>query len=125
MTAGKQPHILVAEDDHFYANIYKVKLAKEGFAVEVVSDGEWAIEAAKKHKPDLVLLDLVMPKADGFDVLKALKKDKNLASVPVIILTNLGKDDDRALATKLGANDYLVKASNSIQSIVETIKQYV
>lgn len=117
--------ILVAEDDQFYANIYRVKLAKEGYDVTVVGNGKWVLSAAKQRKPDLILLDLVMPLMDGFETLKALKKDPSLADINVIVLSNLGQDEDIATAKSLGAKDYLIKANNSIQEVVVKIKHYV
>ncbi|HLB60960.1 MAG TPA: response regulator [Patescibacteria group bacterium] len=120
-----RPFVLVAEDDQFYANIYKVKLAKEGYDVTVVGNGEWVLSVAKKRKPNIILLDLVMPVMDGFETLKALKKDPELANINVIILSNLGQDEDIQTAKSLGAKDYLIKANNSIQEVVAKIKQYV
>ncbi|MBI4130467.1 response regulator [Candidatus Roizmanbacteria bacterium] len=117
--------ILVAEDDIFYANIYKVKLTKEGFDVLVVGNGEWVLRSARKRKPDLILLDLVMPIKDGFETLKELKADPTLADIRVVVLSNLGQEEDMQKAKAMGAADYLVKTNISIQEVVGKIKHYL
>lgn len=123
VSSGKK-FILVAEDDNFYANIYKVKLAKEGYDVTVVGNGEWVMKAVAKRKPNLILLDLVMPVMDGFETLKELKSDASYKSIPVIVLSNLSQDEDVQRVKSLGALDYLVKTNISIHDVVEKIKQY-
>lgn len=124
-TASNKKFILAAEDDQFYAHIYKVKLAKEGFDVVVVSNGEWAIKAAQKRTPDLILLDLVMPTMDGFETLEALKSDPSLKDVNIIVLSNLGQEEDIEKAKSLGAIDYFVKANISIHEVIDRIKRYI
>lgn len=124
-TTGNKKFILVAEDDNFYANIYKVKLAKEGFAVAVVGNGDWVIKSVQKQIPDLILLDLVMPVMDGFETLKHLKEDPKTKQVPVIVLSSLGQEEDIQKAKKIGANDYLIKTNVSIQEVVAKIKEYI
>lgn len=118
-------YILIAEDDKFYDNIYKIKFEKEGYEVRVVTDGVQALEEVKKRKPDIVLLDLVMPVKDGFETLKALKADKELASVPMIVLSSLGQDDDAAKVKALGAAEYFVKTSITIYDLVKKVKEYL
>lgn len=117
--------ILVAEDDKYYANIYKTKLTAEGFEVVVVRDGEQALKAAREKKPDLILLDLIMPIKDGFDTLKELKADNALKSIRVVVLSNLGQDEDIQKTKDLGANDYFVKTNMSITEMVEKVKSYL
>lgn len=124
-TPSKKKFILVAEDDNFYANIYKVKLAKEGFDVQVVGNGEWVLKMIQQKKPDVILLDLVMPVMDGFETLKALKSDPKTESIKVIVLSSLGQDEDIEKAKQLGASDYLIKTNVSIQQVVDKIKSYV
>lgn len=124
-SSGPKKYILVAEDDKFYANIYKTKLAKEGYEVVVVGDGEQAIKLARQKKPDLILLDLVMPVKDGFETLKELKADANLKSVKVIVLSNLGQEEDIKKAKELGAVDYIVKANVSIGQMMSKIKSFI
>ena len=121
---GKK-HILVAEDDRAYAHIYEVKLTQEGFDVTIAADGEQALVAAKKHRPDLILLDLIMPGKDGFETLHDLKKDPNLASIPVIAFSNLGQDEDIERTKKLGVADYLIKTNLSVHEMVEKVKEHL
>jgi DNA-binding response OmpR family regulator len=102
--------ILIAEDDKFLLNAYRVKFSKAGFEIKIVSDGEEALEALKTFVPDAMLLDLVMPKKDGFAVLEAVKADANLKKIPVIVASNLGQKEDIERAQKLGANDYIIKS---------------
>ena len=124
-SSGPKKYILVAEDDKFYANIYRTKLTKEGYEVVVVGDGAQAIKLARQKKPDLILLDLVMPVKDGFETLKELKADANLKSVKVIVLSNLGQEEDIKKAKELGAVDYIVKANVSIGQMMSKIKSFI
>jgi DNA-binding response OmpR family regulator len=116
--------ILVAEDDRFLSKVYFTKLSAEGYDVVVASDGEEAIRKVEAEKPDLVLLDMVMPKTNGFDVLKTIKAG-DTKDIPVIILSNLGQDEDVKKGLKLGAVDYLVKTNLSIQEVVTKVKEYL
>lgn len=118
-------YILVAEDDAFYGNVFKTKLTKEGYEVVLATDGEQAIKQIKERKPDLMLLDLIMPVKDGFTTLSELKSDPDLKNIKVIVLSNLGQDEDIAKAKTLGADDYFVKTNISIQEMVDKVKQYV
>lgn len=117
--------ILVIEDDQFYSNIFQLKLSKEGFEVHTAADGEQGIAKAKEVKPDLILLDMIMPVKDGFETLKELKADEHLKSINVIVLSNLGQENDIASTKTLGAADYIVKANMSVQEMVEKIRKYV
>lgn len=117
--------VLVVEDDKFLMKVYQSKLTKEGFNVLAVSDGEEAIAKAKAEKPQMVLLDLIIPKKDGFEVLAALKDDPELQSIPVLILSNLGQNEDLKKAMALGAVDYVVKSDMSIEDVLTKIRQYL
>jgi two-component system response regulator VicR len=117
--------ILVAEDDKFLVNVLLSKLSKEGFEVIHAFDGEEALAKVCEKKPDLVLLDLVIPVKDGFEVLKEIKADEALKDIPVIILSNLGQDEDIKRGQELGAEDYLVKTNLSLGEVVEKIKQHL
>lgn len=117
-------YILVAEDDKFYANVYRVKLAKEGYQVMVVGNGEELLTEARKKTPDLILLDLIMPGKDGFETLQELKADPKLKSVKVVIMSNLGQTEDVAKAKGLGADDYMVKTNISVQELMSKISSY-
>ena len=114
--------ILVVEDDKFLRKVYESKLPKEGFIVVSAGDGEAGLAAIKKESPDLILLDLIMPKMTGFDVLAAIKKDPTLAKIPIIVLSNLGQEEDTIKAKALGASDFLIKSNYSIKEVVEKIK---
>ncbi|OIO20559.1 MAG: response regulator [Candidatus Magasanikbacteria bacterium CG_4_10_14_0_8_um_filter_32_14] len=116
------PVVLLIEDDNFLGNIYKTKFEMEKFKVIVATDGLEGLEMVKKKKPDIILLDILMPKMDGFEVLSNLKKDKNLVKIPVILLTNLGQKDDVEKGLKLGAVDYLIKAHYKPSETVAKIK---
>lgn len=124
-TKSTKAYILVAEDDKFYANVFKTKLSKEGFEVVVARDGEQTLKAARAKKPDLILLDLIMPIKDGFEALKELKADEKLEGIKVVVLTNLGQNEDIKKAKDLGADDYFVKTNISIQEMVDKVKQYL
>ncbi len=118
-------YILVAEDDDFYGKIYTARLKNEGFDVFVAPDGEQALKAIRQRRPDLILLDLIMPVKDGFETLKELKSDPKLKNIPVLILTNLSQEDDIERVKKLGAKEYIVKTDLSVQEMVDKIKSYL
>ena len=113
--------ILLIEDDPFLIDIYTTKLKEAGFGVEVASDGESAVRKTKEKKPDLVILDIVLPNVDGWEVLKQIKTEfKNLK---VIILSNLGQKEEVEKGMKLGATKYLIKAHYTPSQVVEEIKK--
>lgn len=115
--------ILVIEDDQFLRDLIVKKLTDEGFDVSQAIDGEEGSRLAKEEKPDLVLLDLILPGIDGFEVLKELKSDSEFSKTPVIILSNLGQKDDIDRGLKLGAKDYLIKAHFTPGEIVKKVKE--
>lgn len=124
MVADAGPiHVHVVEDDDFLANIYKTKFEMEGFKVTVSADGEVAIGDIKKKMPKVVLLDILLPKLDGFGVLQELKKDAATKDIPVILLTNLGQKDDVEKGLSLGAADYLIKAHFKPSETVAKVKK--
>lgn len=117
--------ILIIEDDELLLEMYKEKLKLEGFRVSTASDGRKALVRIKSGA-DLILLDILMPELNGFEVLKRIKADKTVADTPVIVLTNIGGeslDKDRNLALSLGATDYMIKALNTPEQVVEKIKK--
>jgi len=116
--------ILVVEDDEPLARVLKEKLELAHFEIAVAEDGEKAFPLAKSFGPDLVLLDLILPKKHGLEVLKELKADADLASTPVIVLSNLDTDEDIKKALAGGAADYFVKAQHPLKEIVEKVKEY-
>ncbi|MDD5040098.1 MAG: response regulator [Patescibacteria group bacterium] len=121
-TKVKKIKILLVEDDEFLAGMYVTKLNLEGFDVQLASDGEKGLRLAKEHNPDIILLDVVLPKMSGFDVLKSLKEDSSTKDVPVILLTNLGQRDDVQKGLDLGASDYLIKAHFMPSEVVTKMK---
>ncbi len=121
----KKKFILVAEDDKAYANVYQLKLAKEGYEVKIAFDGEEALNLCRKRKPDLMILDLLLPIADGFEVLEALQKDKRFRNIKVIVLSSLSQSEDILRVKKLGALDYFVKSNITIQEMVAKVKKYL
>ncbi|PCI19702.1 response regulator [Candidatus Wolfebacteria bacterium] len=121
----KKYNILVAEDDKYLMKAFKDKLEREGFGVNIAVDGEQAILELKKEQPDLILLDLVMPIKNGFEVLEEIKLSDEYKNIPVIILSNLGQGSDIKKGLELGAVDYLIKSDFTIHSIVEKVKEHL
>jgi CheY-like chemotaxis protein len=115
--------ILVAEDDRFLRKAAEMALKRRGYTVVTAANGEEALRTAQSVLPDLVLLDLIMPKLNGFDVLQALKKDAPTAHIPVIILSNLGQERDVQQAMEAGAAAYLIKTDLSLQALVERVEE--
>jgi DNA-binding response OmpR family regulator len=114
--------ILIVEDDKFLRELIAQKLTKEGYDISEAVDGEEGIKKIKTEKPDLVLLDLILPGIDGFEVLSRMKADEKLAGIPVIILSNLGQREEIERGLKLGANDYMIKAHFTPREIIDKIK---
>ena len=117
--------ILIVEDDRFISSAYKMKLVKEQFQVDCAFDGEEALQLAESFSPDLILLDLIMPKKDGFETLKDLKNNPKLKHIPVIVSSNLGQQEDKDKVFALGAKDYFVKSDISLVELLEKIKKNV
>lgn len=113
--------VLLAEDDRFLRRAAEARLRRHGLEVLTAVDGEEALRIARAERLDLVLLDVVMPKLEGFEVLKLLKEDEATASIPVIVLSNLGQERDVAQAKALGAVAFLVKAHLSLQDLVDRV----
>ena len=114
--------ILLVEDDKMLADMYITKFTKEGLEVMRAEDGAEGLEMAQKHKPDLILLDIIMPKLDGFAVLRELKRDKGNSNMHILLLTNLGQSEDVEKGKELGADDYFIKANHTPAEIVEKVK---
>ncbi|MFA6512322.1 MAG: response regulator [Patescibacteria group bacterium] len=119
-TKGK---VLLVEDEKMLADMYATKFSMEGYQIVNAYDGKEGLEAAKREKPNIILLDIIMPKLDGFAVLKELKADDAIKNIPVVLLTNLGQESDVKKGKDLGADDYFVKANHSPQEIVELVKK--
>ena len=118
-------YILLVEDDEFLAELYATKLTLEGFEVGLANDGEKGLKMVKARTPDLVLLDIILPKMDGFEVLKNMKEDKKYKDLPVILLTNLSQKDEVAKGLDLGAADYLIKAHFMPSEVIKKIRKFL
>jgi DNA-binding response OmpR family regulator len=114
--------ILIIEDDKFLRELISQKILKEGYEIAEAVDGESGLNSAKSEKPDLILLDLILPRIDGFEVLARIKSDPEISQIPVIILSNLGQKDDIEKGLKMGAIDFLIKAHFTPAEIIEKIK---
>jgi DNA-binding response OmpR family regulator len=119
------PKILIVEDDPFLSEMYSTKLTQEKFEVELAIDGKEAVKKAMELKPDLILLDIVLPKMDGFEVITELKKDPQLRNIQIIALTNLGQKEEVEKGLKLGADDYIVKAHFTPTEVINKVKQII
>ncbi len=117
--------VLIVEDDIHVSKVFQVQVEKAGFLSVVADDGEEALKIINAEKPDLVILDLMIPKKDGFEVLEEVRKNPVFEKVPIVIISNLGQDTDKARALGLGATEYLVKIDYSIQEIINKIKNYL
>lgn len=115
--------ILVVEDDTYLANAYRVKLTKVGFEVKNASDGEEALIILQTYIPDLILLDIVMPRKDGFATLEEIKKNEKLKNIPVILASNLGQKEDMDRGMKLGAVGFFVKTDFTLNNLIEKINK--
>jgi DNA-binding response OmpR family regulator len=117
--------ILIIEDDKFLRDLLSRKLQDENFNVIAAVDGEEGVKKVEGERPELVLLDLILPGINGFDVLKNIKENPKTSEIPVIILSNLGQKEDVERALTLGAKDYLIKANFTLNEIFDKIKKYL
>jgi len=117
--------ILIVEDDAFLAEMYATKFKLEGFEVVVAGDGEEGLKLAGSEIPDIILLDILLPKLDGFAVLKKVKKDSKTKAIPVILLTNLGQKDDIKKGLEEGAEGYLIKAHFMPSEVVDKVRKLI
>jgi DNA-binding response OmpR family regulator len=117
--------VLFVEDDDALASVYMVRLEAEGFEVQRVANGEDALAAAINFKPDLVLLDVMMPKVSGFDVLDILRNTPETANLKIVMLTALSQESDKKRAQDLGVDDYLVKSQVVISDVIDRIKKHL
>lgn len=123
---AKEPKkVLLVEDDPFLHKVLDQRLQDEGIKVIVSTDGETAVADAQKEKPDLILLDLILPKKSGFEVLAELRKKEATAKTPVVVLSNLGQQEDIEQIEKLGIEEYLIKADHSLSEIINKVKKHL
>ncbi|MDD5750614.1 MAG: response regulator [Candidatus Pacebacteria bacterium] len=118
-------HILLVEDEDFLIRTLEDNLTADGYAVSIARDGEDAIEKIGKKKPDIILLDILLPKKDGFYVLEEIKKNPKWKLIPVIVLSNLGENTIIKRAMEAGADDYFVKSQHPIEEVIEKVKDYL
>ncbi len=115
--------VLLVEDDSFLLGMYATKFELEGFEVLTAEDGEKGLKAAKEKRPDIILLDILMPRMNGVEVLEELKKDDTTKGIPVILLTNLNQKEEIERCMSMGANDYLIKAHFMPSEVIEKVKK--
>jgi DNA-binding response OmpR family regulator len=117
--------ILLVEDDNFVGRAYNDGLTKAGYHVVLVTDGKEATDTLQHLTPDIILLDLVMPIKNGFEVLSEVRANDTYNSIPIIVLSNLGQESDIEKAKKAGATDYLIKNKHSLKDVLQQINKYI
>jgi DNA-binding response OmpR family regulator len=122
---AQNQHVMLVEDDVSLRDVYQTRLTAEGFTVTVAPDGETALAQAIEEQPDLILLDIMMPKIDGFSVLDILKRTPATKDCKVIVLSALSEDTDRARANELGADDYIVKSEATLNDVVDRARRHL
>jgi len=122
---NKEIKILLIEDDPFLLSMYSTKFELEGFNIVTADNGEKGLEMAKEEKPNIILLDILMPKMNGFEVLAGLKSNQETREIPVILLTNLNQKDEVERGMALGADDYLIKAHFMPSEVVGKIQKII
>ena len=120
-TSPSRGKVLIVEDDSFLSSLLKTRIKNDGYDAYLASDGDAAWEFLKKEKPDLIFLDVILPKKSGFDLLESLQSDPEVKNIPIIIISNLGQDADISRGKELGAVDYFVKARVSVDDLVKKI----
>ncbi|HYD35659.1 MAG TPA: response regulator [Vitreimonas sp.] len=125
MIADYTQTIVVAEDDPFYSSILRFKLTASGHKVIVVQDGNAVLETIRINQPRLLVLDLILPGKDGFEILKEIKTSSDLAQLKVVVLTNLSQREDRAQITNLGAEEYIIKTNISVHEMMDALSQHL
>lgn len=116
--------VLIVEDEEFLIKALGDNLESEGFTVDMALNGEEAMEKIRKQRPDIILLDLLLPIKDGFYVLEELRKNPEWKLIPIIVLSNLDSDTEIKRALELGADDYFVKSQHPIEEVIDMIKEY-
>lgn len=123
--AEDKKRLLVVEDDTFLRDLLAQRLNKETYEVLYAVDGEAALEALRDKKPQLILLDILLPGLNGFDILEKIRADKNLSDIKVLILSNLDQPSDRKRGEELGAIDYIIKSNSTIEEIVARVREHL
>lgn len=120
---AKGPKILIVEDDKFLRDLIERKLVQTGYQIITATDGEEGLKTVGEQKPDLVLLDILLPSMSGWEVLEKIKADANMKKIPILILTNLGEKEDVEKGLKMGADDYIIKAHFTPNEIIEKVEK--
>ena len=123
--ADKKEKILLVEDDAMIVDMYKTSLEKEGYEVISTDRGSEVLDLAKKHKPNIILLDIILPEIDGFSILRELKASKTSKKIPVLMLTNLGQESDQGKGKEMGADGYFVKSQHTPNDILIKVKELI
>lgn len=117
--------ILLIEDDTFISQMYDMKFKQTNYDFLLAKDGKEGMQMIRDIKPDIILLDIVLPEMDGFAILEEIKKDPEISSIPVLLLTNLGQQENIQKGILLGAKDYIIKAHSTPQEVVEKVQSYL
>lgn len=117
--------ILIIEDEEILTNLLQKKLTREGYEISTAEDGEEGLKEMRETKPDLILLDIIMPKKDGFEVMEEMAKDKELKDIPVIIVSNSGQPVEIERAQKLGAKDWLIKTQFDPKEVIDKVVKVI
>lgn len=117
--------VLIIEDDKVLSRVYGIKMEKEGYDVTKLSNGVDAVETAKDIKPDIIILDLMMPEKDGFETMKDLKADADTKKIPVMVVSALGTESDIKKLMDMGAHKYIVKPSSMFNDILKSIEEII
>jgi len=117
--------VLIVEDDPMILDMYVHKFEQEGFVVSSLDRGDKVVEIAEKDKPDIIMLDIIMPGLDGFSVLEALRNNSKTKDFKVVMLTNLGQDEDKEKGKKLGALGYIVKSTKTPGEVVKQVREFL
>ena len=125
MTTEKKVKIILVEDDKFLSRMYKTKLEMEEFEVHTAFDGKTGLAMIQKELPDILLLDIILPELEGWEIINQMKKDPATKDIPIIVLSNLGSDEDVAKAKLYGVKDYLVKAHFIPREVIGKIKKII
>jgi two-component system phosphate regulon response regulator PhoB/two-component system alkaline phosphatase synthesis response regulator PhoP len=121
--AESKGKILIIEDDRYISKMYQLKLSLEGYDVQVADNGRLGVDKVKEFMPEIILLDILMPELDGFEVLQVIKSDDNTKAIPVLIMSNLGQEDHIQKGMDMGAVGYIVKSQFTPSKVVENIKE--
>lgn len=123
--SDKKIKVLLVEDESMIVDMYKMRLEEEGFEVLVTDKGTEAFEIASKEKPNIILLDVILPEIDGFSVLQMIKNDSKTKNIPVMMLTNLGQESDKEKGSQLGAVEYFIKSQHTPADVLSAVKKIV